>query len=362
MLLFSNNARTTLAAVLTGDDSDPDYETILAAGDGSADLFQEPEDGDAELATLFDATDESVWEVVQITTRTGATFTVQRGVELSPGLSVPPSWPIGTFMEGRVTALMLGGFQQTSDQNAEVRYERRGSAGLVRPSSNLGGAEVFALNGYPALPDFRSRANTFGVPPTLQDPVFAPEVVGGTFPIDLGSAAAWAAGTTYKHLAVVVPSTPDGYQYWLALNAGVDSSTTDVAPTFAGPGTTEARNGYSPDDVVVGYWIPTDLTRDITLQLATDAKFVLTEVGFMARDVTAGTPPYVSIGTDIDATKFVNNQQLTQITDNGHVHRFPISSGGDMVEYLRFVVDSAAAGGRFRGRFYFRGFFLNDSE
>lgn len=357
MYLFSNNAKAILAVALTDDSGDPDFGTIEVVADGSEDTFQSSfSAGQSELATLTRSDTPGVFEVVRITARSGGTFTVERGYEMSPGLSAPPAWASGTVLEARITAALLRGFPQKGPNAAYLSYDGR----LVRPVADTGQGE-FAFAGYPMLHD-RRRSPTSGSAPSSQDLVFAPEIVGGSIPVDLGVAAGWAEAAYYP-LAVVAPASPDGFQYFLDLAEGASSSWTDVPPVFNGnTDVTIAYDGYSPNEVPAGFWVPTALPVDITTRMVTDARLVLTEVGFMARAVSASTTPHVSIGTNSDPTKFVNNQQLTQITSSHQVHRFPITAGGEMVEYLRFKVDTAATGGVFRGRFYWRGFFLNDYE
>jgi hypothetical protein len=63
-------------------------------------------------------------------------------------------------------------------------------------------------------------------------------------------------------------------------------------------------------------------------------------------------------------TRFANGVTLSQITGNNCVHRIILSAGGAMVtgEALTFAVDTAAAGGRCMGRFYWRGIFIEAGE
>ena len=351
MLLFTNNAEAVLASALAANESDTGFSV---SDEGMAGEFAEIafDSGDVQLATLTDDSQPGAWEVVKIVSRSGTSFVVVRGHELANGAGSVYAWPIGTKISARVTAATLNSFIQYGESEPPVHS-----------ANSAGVGNNFVLSHYPVLRD-RRMIGGGGTPSDHQDPAFAVEVVGGSVPVDLGVAETWTFGAPYNPMSVVVPSTPDGFQYWLDLNddAQASGSQTDVAPSFAGDmGGTEARDGDSPADQVVGYWTYTELPIDILTSMATGNGLVLTEVGFIARAVTATANPFVSIGIEADATKFVNNQQLTQITGSGQVHRFPITAGGALVEKLRFKVETAATGGIFRGRFYWRGFFVQTS-
>ena len=350
MLLFSNNAEAVLATALAADSNDTEFSVSDA---GMADEFASPTNGQAQLATLTNDSLPGAWEVVRIVSRSNTDFVVVREHELAAGAGSIYEWPIGTKISARVTAATLRSFVQYDAAKAPVHRASSASVG-----------EKFVLSHYPVLRDRRMSAGG-GTPSSFHDPAFAVEVVGGSVPVDLGATETWTSGTPYNPMSVVVPDTPDGFQYWLDLNDDTQAtgSQTDVAPTFAGSmGGTEARDGNSPADQVVGYWTYTELPIDIIVDMGVGNGLVLTEVGFIARAVTAAANPFVSIGIEADATEFVNNQQLTQITGSGQVHRFHITAGGPLVEKLRFKVDTAASGGTFRGRFYWRGFFLNSQN
>ena len=331
---FTDSAVGTLAAGI--DDTET---TITLEVDAGSARFATPSGGDFQRATLYVVGDPDVFEIVHIKDNDGTNLTVQRGREGTTALA----WDAGAKIGARITADML----------ESLKIAERGG---TTPGDG------FSFMSYPTLQD-RQSGSTGGTASVYQDPFFGVEVTGGSVPVDLGSAVAWS-GAPQSHLSVVVPTTPNGFQYWLNLNAGEAVSETSTEPTFVDDlGVTVAVNGDSPNDVEVGYWVPTELPIDITTRFNSNSRLVVTEVGFMVRSMTATTNPFVSIGTNIDATQFVNNQQLTQIAAAGQVHRFPITAGGNnLVEYLRFKVETAAAGGSFRGRFYWRGFFIDNSE
>lgn len=353
MHLFSNNAETTLAAALDADAGDINMQVA------SATLFQVigAGDGNIQLATLTHPDLAGLYEVVAIVETDGVNWTVVRETE-----GAVQAWPIGTKVEARITANMLGTFLQrdpdtgrVSNPNGGGSFALSGSvAGDAKSTASLvfGGASRVAnsiqLSGRPYLQLTRSDDGS------SIDYNLSYESVGGSIPVDLGSAATWAAGDYYRG-SVVVPTVPDGYQYWLAISSPDDSLSNDATePAFDGLGGGAAS--------AAGWWFPTVLPIDFTTE--NFVGLMVTEVGFIAHVATASGLPSVSIGTPTNATRFANNVSLSQITAGGMVHRIPLSGGGALLnsEPLRFKVDTAATGGRFLGRFYWRGFFIETNS
>ena len=180
------------------------------------------------------------------------------------------------------------------------------------------------------------------------------EIVGVSPPCDLGVPETWS-DRQYHGGSVVAPGTPDGFQYWLDLARGHGQAQSSASPTFNGDTEpTVAANGYIPS---VGFWVPTAMPVELAVNFDL-VRLVVTEVGFIAAQMTASTPPSVSIGSDVAATRFANAVELDELTSNNTIHRIPITTGGAMVEGLRFAVTTAATGGSVRGKFYWRGFFV----
>lgn len=350
MHLFSNNAETTLAAALDADSGDINMQVA------SATLFQVigAGDGNKQLVTLTHPDLAGLYEVVAIVETDGVDWTVVRETE-----GAVQAWPIGTKVEARITANMLGTFLQRDPTSKQVSNPSGGSAFALsgtmgadaRGSSALafGGRSRIAnsvlLAGYPYLQITRSTTNGTGTDRNLGF-----ESVGGSVPVDLGVPTTWSATDFYRG-SVVRPTTPDGYQYWLEIeDLDVDSSLDATEPVFDGPGGGVASAS--------GWWFPTEEPVDVGTD--TFSGLVVTEVGFIAHVATASANPAVSIGTGANATRFANNVTLSQISGNGQIHRIPISAGGALLsgEQLRFKVETAATGGRFLGRFYWRGFFI----
>ena len=349
MLLFSNNAETTLAEPLTGDSGDPDFNTITAVADGSATTFRYVDiDGPNEqLATLTHPSMPGIVEVVAIVGHNSGTgFTVERAVEtVGPTGSGPHSWPEGTKMSARVTADTLRAFPQADHRKfLDVRQ-----------------SELFAFSSAPGIRFGRHRVmNKSGLERSWLDRNFGVEVVGCTDFVDLGAPPVWGADTYYELGAVVAPPEADGYQYWFdPLQDGVVSYDSEE-PIFSGyDGVTHATQSGAH----VGYWVPTPLPVETSVLF--DHALMVTEVGFVTNDyesATATTPPVISVGAHDNLARFVSSATLSLIgvgEDNPQFQRFPVAEpGGELVRELKFVVETAATGGVFRGRFYWRGIFF----
>lgn len=359
MHLFSNNAETTLQSAITSD-----AVSITAVADGSAGRFASIPAGSSgrgrvQLATLTHSSYPGAYEVVKITARVGTAFTVVRGLE-----GTAQAWPAGTLMSARVTAEMLGAFLQRDDnsvvrngngsglfvfdKSSDVDYTSHAAASTGNDRSFVyhGRSRLFdavQLSGYPVLQREMAR---IGDPSTDHDLNLSYPSVGGSIPVDLGVVPAWDA-VGYSRGAVVVPTTPNGHQYWLEI-ASIDDETSSE--------TTEPAWTTSEAPAVAGTWRATPMPIDIDRDFVHD--IVVTEVGFIAHVATATTPPSVSIGTAADRTRWANSVALSQISGNGQIHRIPITAGGALARDIRFSVDTAATGGRFLGRFYWRGFFV----
>ena len=298
------------------------------------------------LATITHKGEPGAFEIVAlIGTDEGAAdptkaFLVERGLEDT----YQREWPAGATLSARVTAGMLRGFPRVGDDGF-MRVQREGGSGTS-----------FALCGLPFIP--RRRANTtIGFFYGGLDEAFGLSIAGTTHPVDLGVTPPWSTGS-YSSGAVVVPSTPDGFQYWLDLYRHSSESQADMQPTWGGDSDPTPAEGYGGQ---VGFWVPTALPIETSIHFFD--RLCVTEVGFIA-DFVGGdlaTKPVVSIGNGDSATAYANGVELTQISGSNSIHRIPVTTGGALVQMLQFALDTAATGDSFRGRFYYRGFFVEAS-
>ncbi len=353
MLLFTNNANATIASPLALDVA---ATTITLVDDGAVLLFHpwiRSLTGKVQLATLTHPTMPGQHEIVKITDVSGLTLTVQREYE-----GTMSAWPAGSTLSARVTAKTLERFLQLNDEGkieglSEARGIAYGQAANLGPAArdsdsialfgNSRVADSIQFSGFPTLQLTRTDGPKGG------DINLSFASVGGTDPVDLGQAATWDEFEKRRG-SVVVPTIPNGFQYWPDIRSVSDESIS--SPTE--PAFTNASPVVLADVVWNATPIPVVVTTTRFYSL------VVTEVGFIAHVKTATTAPSVSIGTLADNTRFANNVALSQITGSGHIHRIPITSGGALVskDRLQFSVDTAATGGRFLGRFYWRGFIV----
>jgi len=359
--LYFNNAATTLDGGIDGSQT-----TITVTGDptreGTVDGFSGAASASNwQLATLVDLSDPGNYEVVKITDVTGLTFTVERGVE-----GTAQAWGDGTQISARLTAGAMAWVPQRHPDTSLMRFDD--SAGTGR-SFILGAGEMdddtrgsnslvlagrsrivdgVVLGGWSTLQHMRSFSSAAS---GAFDRNMAFESVGRSLPMDLGTAPDWVPDGAYYRGAVVEPTTPDGYQYWLDITSIENNSSNagSTEPTWNNAGATVVANGN---------WYPTLKPVDITTGDLRD--ILITEVGFVAYKYDASSPPVVDIGTEADTTRFANGVTLSQITGDGTVHRIPLTTGGALVsgEGLRISVDTAAAGGRCLGFLYWKGIFI----
>lgn len=101
ILQYANNAKTTLAAPITGT------QTTIAVSPGTGSLFPSPTTGQAFKITLVSASSASVYEICLCTARSGDTLTVQRAQEGTSGQPFILNDVVGNFdTKGTMDALV----------------------------------------------------------------------------------------------------------------------------------------------------------------------------------------------------------------------------------------------------------------
>lgn len=385
MQLFSNNARAVLAQVLLTQDPVQYWKPqtrITVAADGGADTFalqvSESESSDYQYATLSHDSVPDVYEVVKLIQRPSTNeYEVSRGEDGTEVLE----WPIGTVMEGRVTAGMLGELIQNDPSRPVVCRDIQGVMEVPGDKSFLAGCRVHPyrpqnmvqISGWPVLQEVRRDNLVFNLQDANQ---IAPEVMGCTMPISLGRVDAWASGR-YDEGAILRPAVDDGYQYVLACEnpfaSGGSRAGGDILqePDFA--------NGLESGKYILvpmsSYGTPIGDGRLIQVSLPLDEDYqavgntyayysgcgqylMPTEIGFVCTKFDGTAAPSVSIGTPEDHTCFVNNQSMEQISGVRQCQRWPITAGGALVQHLHFKTETPATG-VFEGFFFWRGVIMN---
>lgn len=341
---FSNNAEGTLAAGIGYFD-----EQIVLTKAEDAQTFAYLGGKDFQRATISDPSLPGVYEIVLIRGVVGATLTVVRSVETDDRFD----WSAGAKISSRVTAGMLDRFVQLQQVPNQLMPAIRLRDGLVvnGRSSSLT-EDIQQISGWPVLQRITAKPTS---DLTRQDINMSHEAIGGTRLVNLGDVQAWNANASYGGYAVMTPASPDGFQY--VFEPLSDYYGPLRTPPSDGSGYIEdaiSGDQWNPD--VVGRWLPTPMPVALTQYLGNigGCGLILSEVGFICSMYGEGSAPSVSIGTEEEPARFVSNAPLSQITGGGHVQRFPISAGGELVRNLKFTQTSPTTGD-FVGRFYWRG-------
>lgn len=349
--LFTNNAEGVLAAGISNSAT-----TITLADTPGAHKFgyPYPEGGLIQRATITHVDFPLDIEIVSITDRAGLTLTVERGIESTSARA----WPAGAKVSARVTAGILESFFQVAPGAKALSINDRvisiGSDPFVvngRPNQNGG---LVQIAGWPVLSLGRVK---YGNDVIFQDAGLTHEAVGGTQVVSLGTTPTWVSGQIYDSGAVVVPTTPNGFQYTYEKTPFGGSTQVATQPAFDTGGYSLAVMNPSNPNKVDGYWLPTPHPLGLRLLLdGFDGGVMLTEVGFVCLDHGATTPPSISIstGTVGEPVPIVSSVSLSQIDGAEQVWRHIITDGGPLQKEIRFDVTTPATG-NFVGRFYWRG-------
>lgn len=372
--VFTNNATSKLSTLLTISGTTAVVET------GAGAKFASPTGGDYQLATLDDGTNI---EIVKIISRSTDSLTIVRAQE---GTSAR-EWPVGTPIEGRLTAGSVTGLVKSTAtggnsiaigflSEAAGEYATAIAGGKANGDYSLamqGGKthDIGVAIGSAARVYSRDTWNISGIPTIPRDDYTfgnerARDMIGleayfATSWADLGNVPPWAATTSYTDGDVVRPTAGGSKQMHLYIDDYPAS--TGITSGGAEPSWDLSDYGWTDDSGFNG-WITTDPSSGYLYSLNTGILFFVTEIGFICfkhANVTAA--PYISVGDESDANRFVNNQQLTGITGAGQLQRFAITDKTAMTSAsgFKFKVNTKATGtnSQFLGRWYVRGFAIN---
>lgn len=330
--LFSNNAKSTLVA-----------ETLAASNTfhlASSAGFHAPVAGQYELATLSNA-DGTLIEIVRVSDNTANVLTVVRAQEGTTALD----WPVGTLIDGRITAGTMARLAQGFDtsgnarginaidlqsgRNAPDRVASGEDSTAVGHSNIASGAGSTCIGGWGlAIGDDSLVLGTGGTASGYGAVVIGPGIASGSvcmilgdsrnrvdssimtsyFPVvkmddyddgseqytsanefvmcspyfDLAAPPPWAASTAYTQGAVVTPTTPDGFQYRLVMPDDITVLTTKQALTS---GATEPTWPAVPTGSIsdgIGTWVCQQPSAGYAMQPPPlGTIFVPTQLGFI---------------------------------------------------------------------------------
>lgn len=346
---FINNGRMQLAAGIGAADTDL---SITSNIDG-ADAFGS---GYFTRATIS-AEGISAVEVIYITTldAVAGSLKVIRGREQT----VAQAWPAGAVLECRVTAGMLDQLAASTLidcynlQSISIAYGENIKATNPKTDAYELIPNSWAIGGSPVIPE---SGNNYWIPICR-----SVEGVGASISVELGVPPDFDPAATYYPGAVVRdPNPPHGI--YLRSNWVVPGQ--EIQPLDAPDGgggrpppwgkvTPDADGGILRAYLEAGY-------DD------TDAWFYPSEIGFICDQHSATSTPTVSVG-EVDSagelvslTNLVNAAPLTAI-DGAHQRIVLATHIKQGVKGLIFSIDTAAAGGSFKGRFYWKGLFISSN-
>lgn len=351
MLVFRNNAETTLVGALTALDM---YETRVDEVEVDAGawllfpttLFTYVSEMHVTLSDPGSA--PGVHEVATLVNMTNVSGTVTmslrrtRNDDTNPA---GPSWPTGASVSGRVTAEMLRSFVQAAD---DMEWGVR----AIHAVNANGQTRNIAFSSQPVvtLREPASSAEDGWLPEAKEFPAGA-ELIFKTHNIDVGLPPTYNAGSDYFGGEIVVPSVADGYQYQLqTIGSGLAST---GAVTFPGDGESVGAFDNSNPPALTGWWVAQEIPLALTETLP-GSVFALTEVGFLRRSWSGEptTPAVVSIGTPGVPNKFADNVNLSD-----SMRLIVPAADSFAAGSLKFTVHSTADVSLV-GSFYYKGFIV----
>jgi hypothetical protein len=155
-ILFTNNASSTLAVDVLASD------TLISLLDGSK--FPSPSGSDYFLLTITQPSNETFWEIVKCTSRSGNNLTVVRGFDQTTAMD----WSAGHKAEMRITSHTFAAIKSDSMQGPNIQsptisggyteavYGISGSAPALSPAD--GSIQTWSLkaNGAPTAGNWSS--------------------------------------------------------------------------------------------------------------------------------------------------------------------------------------------------------------
>lgn len=346
---FFNNAEVSLRDAITGEDSVIHASEPLSQSFGvgyfNAAVFAR--------ATISNSAVSDAVEIVYITALDGTadSITVLRGRE---GTEFGP-WPAGSKLQCRVTAGML------ASQRLETMFDAdnyglsicfggniKAQDGKLRPDGSVPKGDFaivpnsWAIGGFPVLPE-SGRADS---PPMST----AVEGVGVSSSVELGVAPDYDSNADYYAGSIVKLANPPHTVY--SRNRHFDLGGVKAAPGHA------------------AFWSVVAVDADGGIFRVSfedyddpDVWFYPSEIGFICDQHSATSTPVVSVGeldgagNVVSLNNLASGVSLSDI-DGAHQRVALTNSVKRGVKGMIFSIGTAAAGGSFKGRFYWKGLFV----
>lgn len=343
---FINNGRMQLAAGIGAADTDLSITSNIDGGDAfSSNYF---------TRATISAEGISAVEVIYITTldAVAGSLKVIRGREQTTA----QAWPAGAALECRVTAGMLDQLSSSTlidynlqsisiayGENVKATNPENDACELIPNSWAIGGSPVI-----------RECGNNYWIPMSV-----SVEGVGASVSVELGVPPDFNPEVAYYPGAVVRDPNPPHDTYlrsnWVIKGQEVQDldATAGFRPPPWSKATPDADGGIVRSYLEAGY-------DD------SDAWFYPSEIGFICDQHSATSTPTVSVG-EVDGAgelvslnNLINAAPLTAI-DGAHQRIVLATHIKQGVKGLIFSIDTAAVGGSFKGRFYWKGLFISSN-
>lgn len=340
---YVNNAEVTLQSSITTSDTDlflTEYVTATALDPVKfVALF-------FLRATLSHASVTGL-EIVYITSL--VTGGVANKIQVIRGRegTTAKDWPVGTKIQCRATAGMMRALKNQTlfDQSGYgISIAEGANVKAYHPTkfNQLLAPHSWAVGGMPLLVE-RGVADTSPMSSAV-------EGVGASCSVELGVAPNYDGGTTYYPGAIVKDPSPPYTVYSMESGVALGAAAPALGAGYWSEVTEDADGGIFRVGFESGFDDP-------------DAWFYPSEIGFICDAHTATTTPTVSVG-ELDAagelvslTSLASAVALTAI-DGAHQRVVLTNTVKKGVRGLIFSIDTAATGGTFKGRFYWKGLFV----
>lgn len=348
--IFFNNAEVALRDGISGEDSVIHASESLSASGFSGGTFNATQ---FARATISNPAAGDVVEIVYITAldETTDSITVLRGRE---GTELG-TWPAGSKLQCRVTAGMLASQKLESMFDADnyglsICYgdNIKAQDGKLRPDGSVPKGDFaivpnsWAIGGLPVLPE-SGEADSASISSAV-------EGVGVSSSVELGVAPDYDSDADYYAGSIV--RLPDPPHTVYSRNRNFDLGGVKAAPGHA--------DFWSVMTVDAGGGIFRVALKSYD---DPDVWFYPSEIGFICDQHWATSTPVVSVGelsgagNVVSLNNLANGVSLSGI-DGSRQRAVVTNSVMRGIKGMIFSIDTAATGGSFKGRFYWKGLFV----
>lgn len=347
--VFLNNGQVSLADELAADAVTISLNEVLSETvfGVSTPLFGTSFVNDSTFArATISSPDVDGFEIVFITevdTETNR-MTIVRAAENTTAID----WPAGSTIQSRVTAGMLfdlkagalfdasTGSLSLAYANNSKAYDWHGNTAMPINSWSIGGCPVLAEMGGSDRGAYRPMSASV-------------EGVGTSDSVELGVAPGYDSEQEYFAGSIVRDPNPPHAVFAHGNNVVLSDPKPALGEAFW-----QELYPSADGDIYRASFLGWD---------DPDVRFYPSEIGFICDQYSAATPPKVSIGSIDDSGEpvsfndLVNGFELNSV-DGAHQRAVIAGLLKQGVRGLVFTIHTAATGGSFKGRFYWKGLFI----